>query len=75
MEIICKYKEGKRTIYTVKICHNRYVDVMYIEKSCICYVMQEPDGKIVFDESHNTFDCEIDEMDIVMFVRRCVSAA
>lgn len=70
MKIVGKHEDGKRTIYTVEICNNRYVDVMYIKESYLCYAMQEHDGRIVFDDNRNTFDCEIDEMVIVMFVRR-----
>lgn len=59
----------QRTIYTVKIDFDKFVDVMHVEHNNLFYVMQEEDGNCIFDMNRNTFDTAIDENKIIVFVK------
>lgn len=63
--------ENQRTIYTVKLSDNRFVDVMHKVNANedLMYVMQNEDGTCVFDLDLNTFDTPIDENNIIAFVK------
>lgn len=72
MELVDKfdgsYDTEERTIYTVEIGTNRFVDVMNIKNKNSWYVMVEGDGKPVCDTDRNTFDLVIDEGEIIAFI-------
>lgn len=62
---------NQRTIYTVKLSDNRFVDVMRKRNNNedLLYVMQNEDGTCVFDLEANTFEIAIDESAIIAFVK------
>ena len=66
------YFNENRTIYTVQIDFNRFVDVMHVEHNNLFYVMQEEDGNCIFDANRNTFVEVIDENKIIALVQDSV---
>lgn len=61
---------GKRVFYTVELDGGVFVDVMNcVEDNNLYYAMQLQDGKVFYDKDGNSVDVDVDEQDVVAFVK------
>ena len=69
MEIVDRFCINHTSIiYTIELEENRYVDVKYY-KYWGCYVMENEDGTLVYDDKRNTYkNYPINEIEITKFV-------
>ena len=61
--------EENKSIHTIKVANDRFVDVMWNKITGLMYVMQNDDGSVMFDNQGNTIEGNIDEDSVIAFLK------